>query len=150
MAQEQDARISSPKKAEEKQNVAEEILFHQRKALTDRLDRADAGSVVHHEGGKGKRNQHQRGNERADQLVNVNIHERRKLGVDGKCCSKRQFRTRGGKILEARNAGNQGDHGADAVDDKEHQHVLVRVVIESVEHITDGNRFPAQRREADL
>ena len=40
---------------------------------------------------------------------------------------------------------NQGDHGADAVDDKEHQHVLVRVVIESVEHITDGNRFPAQR-----
>ena len=47
--------------------------------------------------------------------------------------------------MEARNAGNQGDHGADAVDDKEHQHVLARVVIESVEHITDGNRFPAQR-----
>ena len=33
---------------------------------------------------------------------------------------------------------------------KEHQHVLVRVVIESVEHITDGNRFPAAAREADF
>ncbi len=31
------------------------------------------------------------------QLVNVNVHQRRKLGFDGKCCSKRQFRTRGGR-----------------------------------------------------